>query len=79
MRPLVGMGMEVMAAPAVLHHRVQHGRHREPVHQDHEAQARQVASVVGVQQGRGAPGEGGGVGRLLSVFIRTRKAPSPLG
>ena len=59
MRTSVAM-VVVMAAPAVLHHRVQHRRHGEPVHQDHQSQAGQVASVVGVQQGRGARSEGRG-------------------
>ncbi|RKH62103.1 hypothetical protein D7V93_10645 [Corallococcus llansteffanensis] len=50
-RPVaVPVGMPLQPA-AVAHHRVQHGGDREPVHQDHQSQAGQVASVSGVPHG----------------------------
>jgi hypothetical protein len=77
-RPLA-RAMHVDVRPAstasVSHHRVHHRRDGEPVHQDHQSQARQVSSVMTVQHG-GPGGEGWG-GRLLAVFPRTRKAASP--
>lgn len=45
---------------AMSHRRMHHRRDREPVHQDHQAQARQVSSVMGVEQGGAAWGKRGG-------------------
>jgi hypothetical protein len=47
---------------SVPHHRVHHRRDGEPVHQDHQSQARQVSSVMTGQQGGSAwEGRGGAV------------------
>jgi len=64
------MGVLPPRPPATMpHHRMQHRRHREPIHQDHQSQRGQVSSVMGVQQG-GSAREGGGEGRSSPSCLR---------